>query len=49
MVVIRLAQGQAEKVRLNADRLAYWIANGAQPSDRVASLAKQAAAGTVAA
>ena len=37
------AQGQAEKVRLNADRYAYWIANGAQPSDRVASLAKQAA------
>jgi small subunit ribosomal protein S16 len=43
------AKGQAEKVRLNADRYAYWTANGAQPSDRVASLAKQAAAGVVAA
>jgi small subunit ribosomal protein S16 len=39
------AKGQAEKVRLNADRFAYWVANGAQPSDRVASLAMQAAAG----
>ena len=42
------AQGQAEKVRLNAERFAYWVANGAQPSDRVASLAKQVAAGTAA-
>lgn len=43
------AKGQAEKVRLNTDRFAYWVANGAQPSDRVASLAKQAATGIVAA
>ncbi len=47
------AQGQAEKLRLNADRYAYWVSNGAQPSDRVASLAsanaKQLAANSVAA
>jgi small subunit ribosomal protein S16 len=36
------AKGQAEKLRLNADRYAYWISNGAQPSDRVASLASSA-------
>jgi len=34
-----LATGQAEKLRLNAERYAYWVAQGAQPSDRVASLA----------
>jgi ribosomal protein S16 len=37
---------------LNADRYAYWISNGAQPSDRVASLAsanaKQLATATAA-
>ena len=36
------AQGQAEKVRLYADRFAHWISQGAQPSERVASLAAQA-------
>ena len=36
------AQGQAEKVRLDADRFAHWISQGAQPSERVASLAAQA-------
>ena len=36
------AQGQAEKVRLDADRFAHWISQGAQPSERVAALAKQA-------
>jgi small subunit ribosomal protein S16 len=35
------AQGQAEKVRLDTTRFAHWIAQGAQPSDRVAALAKQ--------
>lgn len=37
------AQGQAEKVRLDAERYAHWVAQGAQPSDRVAYLAKQQA------
>ncbi len=36
------AKGQAEALRLNADRYAYWVGQGAQPSDRVASLAKSA-------
>ncbi len=36
------AQGQAEKVRLDADRYVHWVAQGAQPSERVASLAAQA-------
>ena len=36
------AQGQAEKVRLDADRFAHWVSQGAQPSERVADLAKQA-------
>ena len=36
------AQGQAEKVRLDADRIAHWVSQGAQPSERVADLAKQA-------
>lgn len=36
------AKGQAEKLRLDADRLAHWVALGAQPSERVASLAAQA-------
>ncbi|WLF83586.1 30S ribosomal protein S16 [Moraxella sp. ZY210820] len=37
-----LAQGQSEKLRLDLDRLAYWTEKGAQSSDRVADLAKQA-------
>ena len=36
------AQGKAEKLRLDADRFAHWVSQGAQPSDRVASLAAQA-------
>ena len=35
------AQGQAEKVRLDADRFAHWVSQGAQPSERVADLEKQ--------
>lgn len=40
------AQGQAEKLRLDVDRYAHWVAQGAQPSERVAALdtkAKKAA------
>ncbi|MEB5476675.1 30S ribosomal protein S16 [Acinetobacter sp. ESL0695] len=36
------AQGQAEKLRLDVDRYAHWVAQGAQPSERVAALANQA-------
>ena len=34
------AQGQAEKLRLDTDRINHWVGLGAQPSDRVAKLVK---------
>lgn len=34
------ARGGAEDVRVDTDRVDYWISKGAQPSDRVASLIK---------
>lgn len=37
-----VARGQEERLRLNMERLAYWISNGAQASDRVAQLVKEA-------
>jgi small subunit ribosomal protein S16 len=43
------AQGKAEKIRINADRYAHWVAQGAQPSERVASIAAQAAKAATAA
>ncbi len=36
-----VAQGNEEKLRLDNDRLNYWVSQGAQPSDRVAKLVKQ--------
>ena len=39
-----LARGQEERLRLDLDRMAYWQSQGAQVSDRVSSLAKDAAA-----
>jgi small subunit ribosomal protein S16 len=35
-----LARGQEERLRLDLDRVNHWKANGAQASDRVASLIK---------
>ncbi|HED39085.1 MAG TPA: 30S ribosomal protein S16 [Chromatiales bacterium] len=35
-----VAQGNEEKLRLDNDRLNYWVSQGAQPSDRVAKLVK---------
>jgi small subunit ribosomal protein S16 len=35
-----LARGQEERLRLDLDRVNHWKANGAQPSERVASLIK---------
>jgi len=35
-----VAQGNEEKLRLDNDRLSYWVSQGAQPSDRVAKLVK---------
>lgn len=37
-----VARGQEEAFRINAERVEYWLAKGAQPTDRVADLLKQA-------
>ena len=36
-----MATDNEEKVRLNTDRVDYWISKGAKPSDRVANILKQ--------
>ena len=36
-----VARGQEEKLRIDADRLAHWVGQGAQLSDRVATLVKE--------
>ena len=38
-----LARGNEERLRLDSERVEYWKSNGAQPSDRVAKLIKDAA------
>lgn len=37
-----LAKGQEESLRINLERIEYWVAKGAQLSDRVAKLVKEA-------
>jgi len=37
-----VARGQEERLRLNLERVAYWISNGPQASERVAQLIKDA-------
>lgn len=39
-----IARGQEERLRIQQDRIDHWVGLGAQVSDRVAALAKQAAA-----
>jgi small subunit ribosomal protein S16 len=39
-----VANAKEERLRLDTDRIAHWVSQGAKPSDRVASLIKQAAA-----
>jgi len=39
-----MAKGQEERLRLDLDRMAYWQSEGAQVSERVSNLAKDAAA-----
>lgn len=34
------ASGASEELRLDSDRIDYWLSKGAQPTDRVASLIK---------
>ncbi len=36
-----MATGQEERLRLDSARVDYWISQGAQPSERVASVLKQ--------
>ena len=35
-----VAQGHEEKLRVDMNRIDYWLGHGAQPSERVASLLK---------
>jgi small subunit ribosomal protein S16 len=37
-----VAAGKEERIRLNSERYQHWVAQGAQPSERVAQLAKEA-------
>ena len=37
-----IASGAEKRVELNTDRLQYWVGQGAQMTDKVADLAKQA-------
>ena len=39
-----IARGQEERLRVDADRIEYWQGQGAQLSERVAKLVKEAAA-----
>lgn len=36
------ARGQEESLRLDSERVDYWVSKGAQPSDRVSGLIKEA-------
>ncbi|BAS47806.1 30S ribosomal protein S16 [Aggregatibacter actinomycetemcomitans NUM4039] len=36
-----IAQGKAERVRIDLDRVNHWVGQGASLSDRVASLVKE--------
>ena len=38
-----VARGQEERLRVDLERVAHWQSKGAQPSDRVATLLKEAA------
>ena len=39
-----IARGQAEELRLDLERVDYWLSEGAQPSERVKQLISQARA-----
>ena len=38
----RIAQGNAERLRVDLERVNHWVAQGASLSDRVATLVKEA-------
>ena len=37
-----VARGQEERLRVDSERAEYWLSKGAQPTDRVAKLLKEA-------
>ena len=37
-----LAKGQEERLRIDLEKVEYWVGKGAQTSDRVAKLVKEA-------
>ncbi len=37
-----VARGQEERLRVDNERVEYWLSHGAQPTDRVAKLLKEA-------
>lgn len=39
-----LARGQEERLRVDSDRIEYWVGQGAKTSDRVKGLLKEASA-----
>ena len=39
-----IASGNEEKLRINRERVDYWLSKGAQTSDRVSALLKQESA-----
>ena len=39
-----IARGQEERLRVDNDRISYWVSKGAQVSERVAKLVKDASA-----
>ena len=38
-----IARGQEERLRVDTDRIDYWVSQGAQLSERVSKLVKEAA------
>lgn len=38
-----VARGQEERLRVDQERVDYWVSKGAQPSERVAALLKEPA------
>ena len=42
-----VARGQEERLRVNLERVEYWVGKGAQTSERVAQLLKDARKATV--
>lgn len=37
-----IARGQSERLKVDLERIDYWLSHGAQPSERVQSLVKEA-------